>query len=42
MPCKELQDLVLAGVRWELTDVPFAMSQRAAVAAAARENNDAQ
>ena len=40
MHCNELQDLALAGVRWELTDVPFAMSQRAAVAAAARAAGD--
>ncbi len=40
MHCNELQDLALAGVRWELTDMPFAMSQRAAVAAAARAAGD--
>ena len=36
MQCNQLQDLVLSGVRWELSDIPFAMAQSAAVAAANR------
>ncbi len=41
MQCNQLQDLVLSGVRWELSDVPFAMAQSAAVAAANRASRPA-
>lgn len=41
MQCNQLQDLALAGVRWELSDVPFAMAQSAAVAAANRASHPA-
>ena len=41
MQCNQLQDLALAGVRWELSDVQFAMAQSAAVAAANRASHPA-
>ncbi len=41
MQCNQLQDLVLSGVRWELSDIPFAMAQSAAVAAANRASRPA-
>ncbi len=40
MQCGDLQDLVLAGVRWELSDIPFAVAQASAVQAAARASSD--